>query len=349
MLRSCTGLLPPDLFTPLSREQKSASLSADTEEMTNVPAWLDGIAFTVAHGRELGLTEARMRRPEVLRPYHGVRVSGTAGRVDSGVIDRCADLRVVLDGDAYFSHATAARLWGIPLPQRLADEIHVLTVNAAAVRRPGVVGWRRAGALPDVRVQRGLPVAAPADTWVMLATMTAGRGGVVEPEWLVAAADFLISGKRTRWGRETPLATADDLAHALRRHGSGRGARALAWALERVRSPVDSPRETLLRLGLVREGLPEPVVQPAVLTAAGWRHPDLGYLDHRTLIEYLGDVHRTDRHTWLRDLERVQLFEDAGYRVILAAGDDVTVSGMPAFADRVRRALERAESTQTAR
>lgn len=314
-----------------------------------VPSWLDGIAFTVAQGKEWGFTESRMRRPEMARPFHGVRVSGIAGRVDNDVIDRCSDLRVVLGSGAIFSHATAARLWGMPLPEHVADDIHVLSANAAAVRRSGVVGWRRAGPLGDIRVHHGLPVSSPADTWVMLATMTAGRGGAIPPEWLVAVADFLLSGRRTRWGRETPLSTVDELRDSLSRHGSGRGARPLSWAVERARTPVDSPRESLLRLGLAREGLPEPEVQPAVMTAAGWRHPDLAYLDQLTLIEYLGDVHRTDRSTWLGDLERVQLFEDAGYRVILAAGDDATDAGLPAFAARVRRALARAESARTAR
>lgn len=115
----------------------------------------------------------------------------------------------------------------------------------------------------------------------------------------------------------------------------------MRWALDRVRRRVDSPQETLLRLGLTAARLPEPVVQPPVMTAAGIRHPDLGYLDKRLLIEYLGDVHRTDRETWRRDLIRVQLFEDAGYRVILAGAADVRPSGIGPFTARVRRALLR--------
>jgi hypothetical protein len=106
-----------------------------------------------------------------------------------------------------------------------------------------------------------------------------------------------------------------------------------------VRSPVDSPPETFVRLGLVAARLPEPAVQPPIMTSVGQRHPDLGYVDEKLLIEFLGDVHRTDKDTWRKDLTRVQLFEDAGFRTILAGADDIAPQGMRPFAARVRRAL----------
>ena len=305
-----------------------------------MPPWMDGIAFTLAEGRQVGLTYGRMRHLRFARPFRGVRVIGTSGRIDGGLIDRCADLRVALPADAVFSHVTAARLWRMPLPARLADELHVLVAGAVPVRRTGVIGWTR-GDLPPLSVTHALPVTAPADTWAMLAAMSAERGGALSREWLVAIADFLISGRRTKYGREPALATRQELEAAVARHGSRRGATKLAWAIERVRTPVDSPRETLLRLGLVRARLPEPAVQPPVMTAAGKRHPDLGYLRERVLLKYLGDVHRVDPKSWRADLTRVQLFEDAGFRVILVGADDLKPDGLRGLTQRVRRALRR--------
>lgn len=307
--------------------------------MTVVPHGMDGVAFTNAAGREAGLTDAVMRRKVFERPFHGVRVIGAAGRIDGGLIDRCAHLQTAIRADAVFSHATAARLWGIALPWHIDDALHVIAPGDTCVRRPGVVGWKTSGPLPEPALLHGLALTKPADTWVTLATMTESRGGRMPRDWLVAAADYLVSGRRTRYGREAPLSTMADLTGAVRRHGPRRGAASLSWALERVRRPVDSPRETLLRLGLVRARLPEPSVQPAVTTRVGTRHPDLGYLDHGVLIEYLGDVHRTDPDTWRQDLVRVQLFEDAGYRVIMTGADDVTSRGLLALSARVRRAL----------
>lgn len=307
--------------------------------MLLVPPWMDGVAFTVAEGRRVGLTDAAMRRAAFERPFHGVRVAGTSGRTGDPLVDRCRDLRVVLPSDALFSHATAARLWRMPLPVWLDDALHVLTPNRAPVRRPGVIAWTRDGEPTGADLMYGLPVTTPADTWVSLATMSAAKGGRLTREWLVAVGDFLVSGRRTRFGRETALASLEDLTDAVERHGSRRGAVALDWALMRIRSPVDSPPETFLRLGLRAARLPEPDVQPTIQTSAGERHPDLAYVDARLLIEYLGDVHRVDPRTWRDDLTRVQLFQDAGYRVMLAGAAELSPDGLPAFAARVRRAL----------
>lgn len=317
--------------------------------MQLVPPWMDGVAFTNAQGRDAGLTDAVMRRRAFERPFHGVRLIGSGGSVDGGLIDRCAHLRVALGPDIVYSHTTAARLWGMPLPRWLDDEVHVLTAGGAVVRRPGVMGWKRGEPFAESGLVHGLPVTTPADTWASLATMTADRGGRLPREWLVAIGDFLVSGRRHRRGRDAPLASPADLERALIRHGARRGAVALDWAAPRIRHPVDSPPETFLRLGLVRARLPEPAVQPAVATSAGLRHPDLGYLDARLLIEYLGDVHRSDPETWRKDLQRVQLFEDAGYRVILVGADDLTADGLLALCARVRRALRSHRTPSKAR
>jgi hypothetical protein len=240
-----------------------------------------------------------------------------------------------------FSHRTAARLWGMPVPHRWTERepVDVLAIGKRGrIRRPGIRSWETTADIDVVRHESG-PLTTPPETWVHLATLTRRE---LPLEWLVAAGDFLISGTRLRGGARTaPLATMDQLIRSVSRHGSGRGARVLDRALPLLRAPVDSPRETLLRLGLIRAGLPEPVVQPGIRTTAGIRHPDLGYLRERVLLEYLGDVHRSDRRRWLDDLTRVQLFEDAGYRVILVGANDLLPAGLAALAVRVRRALAR--------
>ncbi|MFT4051972.1 MAG: hypothetical protein QM677_06960 [Microbacterium sp.] len=306
------------------------------------PRALGGDAgFRVADGLAVGLTPGRMRGRAFARPFHGMRVAAPSPDAGGELLTRCRQLTTVLGPAVVFSHATAARLWRMPLPARVSEQLHTLSIGTTAVRRPGVIGWARDAPGPPVFTGNGIRLTGPVDTWVALATMTAARGGALTREELVAVGDFVISGERLAYGRASPLATWAELAAAVSAHGSRRGARALAWALERVRSPVDSPAETRLRLGLIAAGLPEPRVQPAVETRAGTRHPDLGYLEQRVLLEYLGDVHRTDRDAWRKDLTRVQLFEDAGYRVIMVGADDISLAGLPALAARVRRALER--------
>ncbi|MFB7890799.1 hypothetical protein ACFC1I_01180 [Microbacterium sp. NPDC056044] len=58
------------------------------------------------------------------------------------------------------------------------------------------------------------------------------------------------------------------------------------------------------------------------------------------MIEYQGDEHRSSRTRWLSDLERVQLFQDAGYEVFLIGADDVDPD-CSALAARVGRFLSR--------
>jgi very-short-patch-repair endonuclease len=96
----------------------------------------------------------------------------------------------------------------------------------------------------------------------------------------------------------------------------------------------------LLRLLCVRARLPEPVVDFEVAVAGGiLLHADLAFPRDRIVLDYEGDDHRVDRATWLRDLQRRELFEDAGYRVIRVTSADLF--GDPeAFLVRLRTLLD---------
>jgi hypothetical protein len=301
-----------------------------------------------------GVPRSRLGAPDVRHPHHGLYVP-RAGR-EPGVIERCEWLVTLLGEHQWFSHGTAARIYGMPLPrrERSDDDLHVMTLaGAAPMRRAGVIGWESSGADLGRRMLGGLPLIDPAEVWGQLAAPHAtGRGITLTREWLVAVGDYLLTGPR-RDGRRHPLCTRADLEAVVARRKGKRGARALAWALERVRSPVDSPKETQLRLGLVTAGLPEPAVQVPVLTAAGLLHSDLGYPEARLLLEYQGEEHRLSRKRWLADLTRVQLLQDAGYNVMLVGADDVDAApgrpgtgfgpipgpGLLALSARVARAL----------
>jgi len=300
----------------------------------HLPGALSEVAFTTGKAQSLGIGYGRLRGADLERPFRGVRVNG----LDlSDITERCRALAVILAPGQVFSHETAARLWGMPLPSGAGGSasLDVLSLDGRdAMRMKGVTGRSTALPLDWARISR-VRLAKPADVWCQLA---ATASGLYTREWLVAVGDFLISGERTDYGRRPPLCTFDDLALAVARHGQKHGAANLRWALARVRSPVDSVQETFLRLELVAGGLPEPVVQPTIATAMGDRHPDLGYRAEGLLLEYLGDVHRTSPQRWRDDLTRVQLFEDAGWRVMLIGHADVHPDAGP-LVERVRRAL----------
>lgn len=301
-------------------------------------------AFSLQDAAEIGLTRGRLRRPDIQRPHRGLYSFDSAG----DLYERCLQLAPLLGPHRLFSHVTAARLWGIPLPfEWTANEpLHVMTLpGAEPIRRPGVVGWESRDHV-DATLWNDVAVVAPAAVWAQLSVPGAlgrdewsGARRAVSEDWLVAAGDYLLTGPR-RVGGRMPLCQPSELSDVARAHRGKRGAKALAAALERVRPGPQSPRESLLRLGLIDHGLPEPTIQPDVATAVGIRHPDLGYVDRRILIEYQGDHHRTDQAQWREDLARKRLFEDAGFRVFEATAD-VFADGCQAFAQIIRRALSR--------
>lgn len=300
--------------------------------------------FRYAEAARAGVARSRLRARDLSHPHHGLYAPAIA---DVDLVARCERLVPLLGEHAWFSHLTAARLWGAPLPFAWtpAEPLHVMTLaSRAPMRRKGVVGWESEETGMPRTVLGLVPVVAPAEAWAQLAVpgstgvdADTGMRSRLSREWLTAVGDYLLTGPKRGRARH-PLCTREELADARARRRGKRGVVDLAWALELIRSPVHSPRETQLRLGLVEFGLPEPEVQVPVRTAAGLRHADLGYPDARLLIEYQGDHHRTDRDQWLEDLTRRQLFEDAGYRVILVGAADLEPH-CAALAMRVRRAL----------
>ena len=134
----------------------------------------------------------------------------------------------------FFSHLTAAELYGFPLPIALLNR-GVLHVSALAPAYPprarGIVGHRlvRAGAPLEKRGLRAMP---PAETWAQLGT-------TLDHDRLVMAGDFLVR-------RKYPLCTMSALTVALDVSDGVPGIRAVRKAFADVRPKTDSPQETRL-------------------------------------------------------------------------------------------------------
>ncbi len=85
-----------------------------------------------------------------------------------------------------------------------------------------------------------------------------------------------------------------------------------------MRVGVESPRETRLRLLLMRANLPEPVCGYDLRDRGGKRIGwfDLAWPDHRVLGEYDGDQHRISTEQYEKDVRRFDLAADEGWRTI---------------------------------
>jgi len=170
----------------------------------------------------------------------------TAKVLDLDLPTRCrAYAHIMADGHT-FSHSTAAMLHGMPVPAAFERDprLHVSAPEGRrAPRATGICGHKTTVPFLMHRVH-GVRVLSPADTWCTLATQL----GLDD---LIAAGDRLL-------GLPRPLADVGRIRAAVERFGRRRGFERLRAALPELRADVYSPRETSLRLALVRAGLPEP-------------------------------------------------------------------------------------------
>ncbi|MET0433464.1 MAG: DUF559 domain-containing protein [Cellulomonas sp.] len=275
-----------------------------------LPAAFSRAPFRTEDAVRAGLTPGRLRASDLTAPHRGVRVQGPP---DADLRGRCLAVLQALPQGARFGHVTALGLVGVDPPWSLADDrrLHV-EVSTAGVRPRirGVVAHRHVGAAPVIDVA-GLPVLEPAVAW----TRVGAQLGHVE---LVVLADALCR-------RRGPVTTPERLAETVAALPAGtRGVRRLRAAVADCRAGTDSNMETRARLALSSVGIECDVNRP-VLDADGRfvALPDLSDHRHRVAIEYDGDVHRTDKRTWRRDIARRQAMEAAGWRVVTITADDV--------------------------
>jgi len=129
-----------------------------------------------------------------------------------------------------------------------------------------------------------------------------------------------------------------EVAQLADRHRGARGLRQLEVALDLVDAGSQSPKETWLRLLLIRAGLPRPTTQIPVTTADGVLvyYLDMGWEDLMVAVEYDGEHHRLDRWQYTRDVRRREALDRLGWIVIRVLAADRPADVVA----RVRDALE---------
>lgn len=194
-------------------------------------------------------------------------------------------------------------------------------------REPGVVTLRCTLQDGEVCVIGGMRTTTAARTAVDLACRY--PQGVA-----VAALDSLV--------RATQLALSD-VAELASRHPGMRGIRRAHAALDLVDAGAQSPKETWLRLLLVRAGLPRPATQVMVHNGdfVALAYIDMGWEDLMVGVEYDGDQHRSDRRQYLKDIKRLEMLEGMGWLIVRVVAEDHPDD----IIRRVREALARRAHT----
>jgi very-short-patch-repair endonuclease len=222
----------------------------------------------------------------------------------------------------FFSHRTAAVLWGLPVPTAGLEDVDVSVIAPArAPRGRGVRGHALASGLVTVtrHPELGVAITSPASTWVQLGSV------VRHPYDLTALADAVIRVPRMPGRNGGPLRPAyADLAELdlEMRRGRRIGISLLEDALARAREGASSRTETWTRCTIMDAGLPEPVLDFDVYDAFGRfvGCVDLAYPRVKVAIEYEGDHHRTTKAQWDRDIQKYADLEQLGWRVIRVTG-----------------------------
>ena len=131
-------------------------------------------------------------------------------------------------------------------------------------------------------------------------------------------------------GRRGPVSRAVERLDALARatdfkvpaveelaaqHRHTRGLRQLEKALDLVDAGAQSPKETWLRLLLIRDGFPRPQTQIPVVSADGYRqyYLDLGWEHIKLAVEYDGEQHRTDPIQFAYDIQRSEDLDELSW------------------------------------
>ncbi|WP_156044223.1 hypothetical protein [Cellulomonas sp. HZM] len=119
-------------------------------------------------------------------------------------------------------------------------------------------------------------------------------------------------------------ASLDELVERARRRQGRRGSTRARTILEHADAGAESPRETYLRLVLLRAGLPAPQTQVPARTGRGTYWGDLGWPRWRLLVEYDGrDKYRaTDGTDLWREKLRRDALADAGWRTVHVTKED---------------------------
>lgn len=154
----------------------------------------------------------------------------------------------------------------------------------------------------------GVPVTTPARTALDLGCWYETDEAVAAIDALLAAADLKVT-------------EAELLAE---RKPGRRGIRGARRALGLADGGSQSPKETWLRLLLIRAGFPRPQTQIPICDELGeeFAYLDMGWEDVKVAAEYDGEQHRTDTRRYRWDVRRQEKIQSRGWlNIRVVAGE----------------------------
>lgn len=197
-------------------------------------------------------------------------------------------------------------------------------------RRPpgGIHTWSDRLSEDEIQTIDGMPVTSPARTALDIACRYPLERAVAAIDALARATDVKVS----------------DIEFLAERYRGRRGITRARIALPLVDSGAESPRETWLRLLLIRAGFPPPQTQIPIYDTYGFLIGvlDMGWHDIRLAVEYEGDHHRWNQRQFNKDIRRAEALAELGWTNVRITAED-TPGGI---IGRVSAAWQRRACTQ---
>ena len=290
-----------------------------------LPDELRGRSFTREQAAQAGITQGRLRRKDITRPFHGVQSTD----VPASALERCRAYAVKLKPGQFFSHQTAARLHGLTLPSDDDEAVlHVGAIRPAdAPHSRGVRGHRLLDAGEPWQVG-GLPIPDPLEVLCQL-------GADLSFEDLVIVADELMN--RSVLDEEAVRELMRGRVAAVRRIGGHAPPCRPRLPPGKPLARGDAHPADARRCGHPRRG--------AERTDRGDRHPPLPRSSRLRLAcaarraRVRGRAAPADKRQFRYDIVRYDDLAADGWRVIRATGDHLTRAGRLDLVRRVRSAL----------
>ncbi len=250
---------------------------------------------------------ARTRQAAWERVTRGAYVvAGSASSRSARALATVAGVHARLVTPHWFSHESAALVWGLPV-WRTPAVTHVRQLgrpgsgrDRAVARHGGAVDARHLTLVGDI------PVTDLELTMVDCARSLPPLAGlVVADAALRAGAD-----------RAVALGMLDEL------RGRNGVARARA-VIELADEGAESPGETATRFVLLRDGLPRPATQIPVVTRLGTFWTDVGWEQWKVFLEYDGWVKYRSVDDLVAEKRRHDAIVETGCRVVRVTKEDI--------------------------
>jgi hypothetical protein len=188
---------------------------------------------------------------------------------------------------------------------------------------PGIVIYRGTIADDEICLRQSIDCTTPARTAYDIGRRVSGDTAIIR-------IDAVLRATRCTVGEVEKIAD---------RYPGARGIHRLRIALDLADGGAESPKETELRLLLVRDGLPRPVTQILVRRPGHReRRIDMGWPHWKVGVEYDGEQHFSNPDDYADDIERLEFLATQGWVIVRVSSKQLRYNRAEILR-RVRRAL----------